>query len=132
MGMIDHISLATADLDRARRFYTAALAPLGAVEVAVTAVSAGWSVAGSDDFYVNLVDGQAVENNAKSHYAFSSPSRSAVDAFHAAALENGGTDDGAPGLRQQYHAHYYAAFVIDPDGHRIEAVSHRAPDRLEE
>jgi catechol 2,3-dioxygenase-like lactoylglutathione lyase family enzyme len=132
MGMIDHISLATADLDRARRFYSAAFAPLGAIEIAVTDVSAGWSVDGSDDFYVGLVEGQAVVNNPKTHYALSAPSRGAVDAFHAAALANGGTDDGAPGLRPQYHAHYYAAFVIDPDGRRIEAVCHRAPDQPEE
>lgn len=128
MPMIDHISLATTDLDRSRRFYTAALAPLGAVEVAVTDVSAGWSVGGSDDFYVNLVDGGTVANDRKTHYALSAPSRAAVDAFHAAALANGGTDDGAPGLRLRYHPNYYAAFVIDPDGRRIEAVCHRAPD----
>lgn len=132
MGMIDHISLATADLGRARRFYSAALAPLGAAEIAVTDVSAGWSVNGSDDFYVGLVEGQALVNNPKTHYALSAPSRAAVDAFHAAALANGGTDDGGPGLRPQYHAHYYAAFVIDPDGRRIEAVCHRPPEQTEE
>ncbi|THV25862.1 VOC family protein [Peteryoungia ipomoeae] len=126
--MIDHISLATADLGKARRFYTAAFAPLGAVEVAVTDVSAGWAIDGSDDFYVNLVAPETISNNPKTHYAFSAPSRAAVDAFHAAALENGGTDDGPPGLRPQYHQNYYAAFVIDPDGRRIEAVCHRAPD----
>lgn len=128
MAMIDHISLATADLGKARRFYTAAFAPLGAVEVAVTEVSAGWSVNGSDDFYVNLVAADSVSNNPKTHYAFSAPSRAAVDAFYAAALDNGGKDDGAPGLRPQYHPNYYAAFVIDPDGRHIEAVCHRAPN----
>lgn len=128
MPMIDHISLPTADLQRARRFYTAAFAPLGAVEVAVTEVSAGWAVDRSDDFYVILADAGTIANNAKAHYALAAPSRAAVDAFHAAALAHGGTDDGAPGLRPQYHPDYYAAFVIDPDGHRIEAVCHRAPD----
>ncbi len=128
MGMLDHISLPTTDLDRARRFYTAAFAPLGAVECAVTETSAGWAVDGSDDFYVGLVDVPALVNHPRTHYALSAPSRAAVDAFHAAALANGGTDDGAPGLRPQYHPNYYAAFVIDPDGRRIEAVCHRAPD----
>nr|WP_320410157.1 VOC family protein [Rhizobium sp. Root274] len=128
MPMIDHISLAITDLGRARRFYTAALAPLGAVEVAVTEVSAGWAVDGADDFYVNLVEPGSVTNNPKTHYALSAPTRAAVDAFHAAALIHGGTDDGVPGLRPRYHPNYYAAFVIDPDGHRIEAVCHRAPE----
>ena len=128
MGMIDHISFAITDLERARRFYTAALGALGAVECNVTEVSAGWSVDGADDFYVNLVDADTLRTHPKTHYALSAPNRAAVDAFHAAAIANGGVDDGAPGLRPKYHPHYYAAFVIDPDGYRIEAVCHRAPE----
>ena len=127
--MIDHVGFAVTDPARSRAFYLAALAPLGITllmevgpdltEAGGTAV--GFGCDGKPFFWIG--DNERV--GVGTHIAFAVDSRAAVEAFHAAALAAGGTDHGAPGLRPHYHADYYAAFVLDPDGLNIEAVCHR-------
>jgi catechol 2,3-dioxygenase-like lactoylglutathione lyase family enzyme len=124
--MIDHLSIGVRDVARARRFYDAALAPLG-----YKCLSAGEGSLGYGDAAVMLWIGAAerpVPADEKSglHVCFAAPSRRSVDAFHAAALAAGGKDNGKPGLRRDYGDSYYAAFVVDPDGYRIEAYCGRA------
>lgn len=125
--MIDHVGLSVRDFQQSKRFYTAALAPLGytllrelSAEQTGDQEHAGFGVAPKPDFWIGAgaVNGQPV------HLAFRVAKRALVDAFYAAALAAGGRDNGAPGLRPHYHANYYGAFVIDPDGHNIEAVCH--------
>lgn len=123
--MIDHIGLAVSDIGASRRFYSAALAPLGYTVIAEERNTLGNAAVmlgadGEIDFVI--ADGERVgEGN---HIAFRAASRAQVDAFHAAALAAGGHDNGAPGLRPRYGAGYYAAFVCDPDGMNVEAVFH--------
>jgi catechol 2,3-dioxygenase-like lactoylglutathione lyase family enzyme len=118
--MIDHISLNVRDIDASKKFYAAALAPLGYTVIMEFPGVAGLGAEGKPDFWLGAKNeaAQAV------HIAFASKDRAAVDAFYRAALEAGGKDNGAPGLRPMYHPNYYGAFVIDPDGHNIEAVCH--------
>jgi catechol 2,3-dioxygenase-like lactoylglutathione lyase family enzyme len=119
--MIDHVTANVSDFERAKRFYVQALEPLGYSLRMEFDGAAGFGAAeGMPDFWI----GSRSERGA-THVAFSAPDRAAVDAFHAAALEAGGTDNGAPGLRPHYHETYYAAFVHDPDGNNLEAVCHR-------
>jgi catechol 2,3-dioxygenase-like lactoylglutathione lyase family enzyme len=122
--LIDHISLAVSDLERSSRFYDAALAPLGIVVTGSRDLGRTYSRDRSDDFSIHQAMSGAFRAPRESHYAFAALNSNSVDAFYAAALANGGKDDGAPGLRPIYHPGYYAAFVLDPDGHRIEAVFH--------
>ncbi len=125
--MIDHVGIPVSDYARAKLFYQAALAPLGyslIMEVQQDendAPAAGFGADGKPDFWMG---GEGGLNKAV-HVAFVAKERSTVDAFHRAALAGGGKDNGAPGLRPHYHPNYYAAFVLDPDGHNIEAVCHR-------
>jgi catechol 2,3-dioxygenase-like lactoylglutathione lyase family enzyme len=128
-GMIDHVSLGVGDLALSRAFYDAALAPLGYrrcfdIDDASGYGAGALSALGEQalPFWIGR-DPQATGGHG--HVCFSAPNRAAVAAFHKAALARGGRDNGSPGLRPHYHANYYAAFVIDPDGHRIEAVCHR-------
>ena len=128
--IIDHIGLTVSDLARAKAFYTKALAPLGIVLVAEfpASVTGGSDVLGfgkgqKGEFW--LSGGPRMLPHV--HVAFIASSRAMVDAFYAAALAAGGTDNGAPGVRAHYHADYYGAFVCDPDGHNIEAVCHAKP-----
>jgi len=129
--MIDHLSLPVADFHRSRAFYDAALKPLGmgrAMEFEHQGYGGcGFGPAGKPVFWVGapLAGGPTVEPQKGFHVAFVAPDRKSVDAFYAAAMGAGGTDNGPPGLRPHYHANYYAAFVIDPDGHHVEAVCHR-------
>ena len=109
--LIDHIGLGVRDLAASRRFYEAALAPLG------LALSAH----GENIFIDELWIGQVERDFSRLHIAFQAPARAAVEAFYAAALAAGGRDNGAPGERA-YHPGYYAAFVLDPDGNNVEAV----------
>lgn len=125
--MIDHTGIYVHDLAASRAFYEAALAPLGyGVRVSLPdAVGFGalQPAPGDDpggDFWLT----RATPMAPRSHIAFRAQSRAQVDAFHHAALQAGGRDNGPPGLRPHYHAHYYAAFVHDPDGYNIEAVFH--------
>jgi catechol 2,3-dioxygenase-like lactoylglutathione lyase family enzyme len=131
--MLDHVSLGVRDIVRSRRFYDAALRPLGLVRI-VDFRGAKGSDYGSTpgqtgvEFTITQEDA-AIAPQAGCHVCFRAPDRDAVAAFHDAALAAGGCDDGKPGPRP-YHEAYYAAFVLDPDGHRIEAVCHAplAPD----
>jgi len=119
--MINHISIGSADLAKSRKFYDAALKPLGYSCLSNDEASAGY---GSDEaqFWV-LKSARPVAQNPESglHLCFDAPTRKSVDAFYKAALAAGGKDNGKPGIRANYSPTYYAAFVIDPDGHRVEA-----------
>lgn len=126
--MIDHVSLGVGDLAASRAFYDAVLAPLGYRRGYDLDDASGYGASAPHPlkeqalpFWIGHEPAGAALSG---HVCFTAPSRAAVDAFHAAALAAGGRDNGKPGLRPHYHAHYYAAFVIDPDGHRIEAVRH--------
>lgn len=125
--MIDHISVGVADIDRARAFYDAVLAPLGYRRVMDFGHAAGYGV-GRPQFWIGVPHKKPVSHAPGSHVAFTAIDRPSVDAFFNAALAAGGTDNGAPGVRGHYHPDYYAAFVIDPDGNRVEAVCHRPID----
>jgi catechol 2,3-dioxygenase-like lactoylglutathione lyase family enzyme len=119
--MLNHVSIGVRDIARTKRFYDVALAPLGYACLSEGADFLGY---GKDAvFYWISAAERPVPEDEKSglHFCFSAPTRASVDAFHAAALAAGGRDNGAPGLRPDYGANYYAAFAIDPDGYRIEA-----------
>ena len=122
--MLHHISFGVSDLERSAAFYDAALAVLGYVRVWTDKSAVGYGLAaGQDLFAVKLRTGDATAPGPGFHLAFAAPSREAVTRFHAEALAHGGQDNGAPGLRPAYGPNYFAAFVIDPDGYRIEAVT---------
>lgn len=127
--MIDHLSLAVTDLDRAGAFYDAVLGALGHSRVVTGDRHVGYGArktsAIDEGACISLVLRPEVSDDGR-HVAFLAPDRASVKAFHAAALSHGGTDDGWPGARPDYHEHYYAAFVRDPFGNRIEAVCHAA------
>ena len=120
--MLGHLSFGVTDLARAMRFYDAALGALGYRRVWADETAAGYGEAGGDDRLALKLRPGAAAPGAGFHLAFAAPGRAAVDAFHAAALAAGGRDDGPPGPRPHYGPRYYAAFVIDPDGYRLEAV----------
>lgn len=125
--MLHHVSLGVADLDRAAAFYDAVLAALGYVRVWSDDTAVGYGHEGGGDLLaIKLRPDANVLTGAGFHLALSAPTRDAVHRFHAAALRHGGVDNGAPGPRPDYGEHYYAAFVVDPDGHRIEAVINAA------
>lgn len=117
--MIDHINLPVLDLGRSRRFYTAVLAPLGLKFLLADGEAIGF---GKSNWQFGLMPGKPPIPRV--HVAFHANSHAAVDAFYQAALAAGATPNGEPGPRPQYDATYYAAFVLDPDGHNIEAVCH--------
>jgi catechol 2,3-dioxygenase-like lactoylglutathione lyase family enzyme len=124
--MLDHIGFSAADYARSKAFYEKALAPLGYVlvmEVQQTendSPAAGFGAGGKPDLWIGGEGGL----NHHVHIAVVAKDRPAVDAFYRAAIAAGGKDNGAPGLRPHYHPNYYGAFVLDPDGHNIEAVCH--------
>ena len=120
--MIHHVSLGVRDLELAGAFYDAALGALGFRRVFEDDTAIGYGMVEDNDVLCLKLRAGAAPPGEGSHLAFSAPSRAAVDAFHAAALGCGGRENGAPGLRPDYGCNYYAGFVIDPDGHRIEAV----------
>ncbi|MEJ6394106.1 VOC family protein [Gymnodinialimonas sp. 2305UL16-5] len=125
--MIDHMELTVSDFDRAKAFYSAALAPLGARYLVTLPPEQtdGVAVGGfgqRDRAYLWI--SQGTPQRPSLHIAFTASRRDQVDAFHQAALAAGGTDNGTPGLRPHYHPDYYGAFVLCPDGHNIEAVCH--------
>ncbi|TWT12840.1 VOC family protein [Reyranella sp. CPCC 100927] len=119
--MLDHLSITTADLDRAQRFYDAVLSALGYPRVYRSERGIGYGERGAAGGYISVFRSENVVADNR-HWAFRAPSRAAVRAFYEAALAQGGRDDGPPGLRPEYNPTYYAAFVLDPDGNRIEAV----------
>lgn len=131
--MLHHISLGVSDIDRAAAFYDAALAPLGYVRVwddlspGADDQAVGYGIAGGGDkLAIKLRRKGQRPPGPGFHLAFAAPDRQAVAAFHAAALAHGGGDNGGPGLRSHYGPNYFAAFVVDPDGHHIEAVFNQA------
>ncbi len=127
MVIFDHLSLGVADLNRAAAFYDAALAPLGYVRLWRTTRSVGYGperFQGEAPLALILHGADARPPGPGFHLALAAPSRDAVDRFHAAAVTAGGVDEGPPGIREHYNPGYYAAFVRDLDGHRIEAVRH--------
>ncbi len=128
--MLDHVSFAVADFARSKAFYETALAPLGITllmeitpEQSGSGAQAGFGAAGKAFFWIGA--GNRLQGNL--HVAFAAKDRATVDAFYKSALAAGGRDNGAPGIRAHYHPNYYGAFVLDPDGHNIEAVCH-APE----
>ena len=124
--MIDHLSIGVRRLAGAKRFYDAALAPLGGRCLSEDTSSLGYGTEAAV-FWLYAVQGPAqADDRPGLHLCFRAPTRQSVDAFHAAALATGGRDNGKPGLRTSYGANYYAAFVVDPDGYRIEAYCGRA------
>lgn len=122
--MFDHVKFGVSDYAASKAFYLKALGPLGVVVASEGTPAYGVELCrpGSDS---SLCLCQTQEKPAHLHVAFVAETRQQVDAFYRAALEAGGKDHGAPGLRPKYHANYYAAFVLDPDGHNIEAVCHK-------
>ena len=126
----DHIGFTVSNLARSKAFYDAALAPLGiglvmelTEEMTGGHAHAGYGSEGRPWFWIGNGDGSL---RGKLHVAFAAADRATVDAFYQAAMQAGGADNGAPGLRPHYHANYYGAFVLDPDGHNVEAVCHAA------
>lgn len=120
--MLGHMSFGVKNLARSVAFYNEALAPLGYVRVWIKPHAGGFGEKGGADKLALFAKAGQAPPGPGFHLAFAAPSREAVDAFHAAALRAGGTDCGKPGPRPQYGATYYAAFVVDLDGHKLEAV----------
>lgn len=120
--MLHHLSIGVADLHRASTFYDAVLAPLGYIQVFADDEAVGYGYPGGGDKLCLKLASPAIVPGAGFHLAFAARAPAQVDAFHAAALHHGGRCNGAPGLRPDYGDSYYAAFVVDPDGYRIEAV----------
>ena len=121
--MIGHISIGVKDVEMSKRFYDAVLQPLGYRMIRRARSGAGYGYGADVIFFWVMAAERPVLPDEKSglHVCFAAPSAAAVDAFHAAALQAGGQDNGAPGLRPIYGDDYYAAFIVDPDGYRIEA-----------
>ena len=122
--MFDHVGLSTPDLAASRAFYEKALAPLG-ITCLMNISGDGYAYLGFGKDRPQFWIGTGELHRPGLHIAFAASSRALVDSFHAAAIAAGGRDNGAPGLRPQYHPDYYGAFVLDPDGHNIEAVCHK-------
>ena len=122
--MLDHVGLNVSDYARSRDFYAQALAPLGfTLLMEPIPQTGGFGVGVKPTFWITDRRKPATENV---HVAFPAADRATVDAFHAAALAAGGTDNGQPGPREIYHPTYYGAYVLDPDGNNVEAVCHEA------
>lgn len=127
--MIDHMGISVSDYAASKAFYDAVMPTIGAARcMEVTAEEtggsyegAGYGVSGKPSFWIGI--GGPLQG--RLHVAFTAPDRASVDAFYAAAMKAGATDNGPPGVRAHYHPNYYGAFVLDPDGHNIEAVCHR-------
>lgn len=120
--MFDHVKFGVSNFAASKLFFSKVLEPLGITVIAEGVPTYGVELCGQGQ--ASLVLFQTEERPAHLHLAFAAQNRQQVDAFYRAALEAGGKDNGAPGLRPNYHANYYAAFVIGPDGHNIEAVCH--------
>jgi catechol 2,3-dioxygenase-like lactoylglutathione lyase family enzyme len=120
--MLDHVGFGVSDYPRSKAFYEQALVPLGmTLLLEPVGQAAGFGKDGKPSFWIEA-RGPVVQGV---HVAFATEDRATVDAFHAAALAAGGTDNGAPGVRAIYHPDYYGAYVLDPDGNNVEAVCHR-------
>ncbi len=130
MLVLDHVSISVPSLAAARPFYDAVMAALQVAKVYDRADALGYGVrctAGEDQHSCLAVyESPQAHGDARRHWCFKAATRAQVRAFHQAGLAHGGNDDGLPGLRPHYHAHYYGAFLFDPAGNRVEAVCHRA------
>lgn len=124
--MIDHLSIGVRDIGRARRFYDAVLQPLGYTCVSESDGSLGYGDNSPVFWILSVKKPVAPDPESGLHICFTALGRACVDAFHAAALKAGGRDNGKPGLRADYGPNYYAAFVVDPEGYRLEAYCGRA------
>ncbi|HMN83044.1 MAG TPA: VOC family protein [Burkholderiaceae bacterium] len=120
--MFDHMGFGVTNLGESKAFFLAALQPLGVAVAMEGPYGVGLGVGNKPSLWLS----ETKQAPAHLHLAFAAGSRAEVDAFYRAALAAGGKDNGAPGLRPHYHANYYGAFVIGPDGHNIEAVCHKA------
>jgi catechol 2,3-dioxygenase-like lactoylglutathione lyase family enzyme len=121
--MLHHLSFGVTDLARSAAFYDAALSPLGYIRVWADDTAVGYGLpGGGDKFAIRLTPATVLAHSPLSHVAFAAPSRESVARFHEAALLHGGQNNGIPELCPEYGPNYYAAFIIDPDGYRIEAV----------
>jgi catechol 2,3-dioxygenase-like lactoylglutathione lyase family enzyme len=123
--VIDHLTVGVSDLERSRDFYAQALEPLGFSEIGAWSDQnreIAFGLENANDFGIS----DRYETGGQLHIAFAADTRRQVDAFHEAALAAGGLDNGAPGPRPEYSENYYGAFVLDPDGHNVEAVCHAA------
>jgi catechol 2,3-dioxygenase-like lactoylglutathione lyase family enzyme len=125
--MFDHISIGVRDIARSKRFYDAALKPLGLVCKSADAGSLGYGGADGIGLWIGASDHPVpAHDQSNLHFCLAAPTRKSVDQFHAAALKQGGRDNGAPGVRKDYSPNYYAAFVVDPDGYRLEVHCEKA------
>ena len=120
--MLHHVSLPVSDLEASKALYDAAMGALGYRCVVAVETAVGYGIEDGKDKLLLILNPKADAASEGFHLAFSAPSQDAVDKFHRAAMEHGARDNGQPGLRTQYGRGYYAAFVIDIDGHRLEAV----------
>ena len=124
--MIDHVSIGARDITKAKAFYDAALKPIGYSCLSSSEGSLGYGKEHAA-FWINVsLSPVPPDPNSGLHFCFVAPTRKSVDAFHQAAIRHGGRDNGEPGLRTDYGANYYAAFVVDPDGYRIEVLCNKA------
>jgi catechol 2,3-dioxygenase-like lactoylglutathione lyase family enzyme len=123
--MFDHVSIGVKSLERARRFYDAALSPLGYDRLSNSDGMIGYGAERVAFWVMETEHPVAADMRSGLHFCFVAPSEEAVKAFHAQGVANGGTDNGEPGVRLDYSQFYYAAFVIDPDGYRLEAYFQR-------
>ena len=127
---LDHVSVGVTNIDRSKRFYDAALAPLGMtplfpIEIGGRLVAVGYGANGKASFWIQYpINREPASMGNGVHIAFRSDTRAAVDDFYLAAIDQGGIEDGRPGLRSEYHPDYYGAFVRDPDHNKIEACCH--------
>ncbi len=131
MGILDHIGINVTQYERAKTFYDRALAPLGIFRVMEYGKAAGYGRDRKPDFWVgegktSFQKPEQLDPITPIHVCFAARSRAEVDAFYKEALAAGARDNGAPGIRKEYHPNYYGAFVIDPDGHNVEACIHTA------
>ncbi len=131
MASLDHIGINVTDYARSKTFYEKALAPLGITLAMEYGQAAGFGRDKKPDFWIgqgttSFQKAEQLESITPVHVCFAARSRADVDAFHAAAIAAGGRDNGKPGIRAEYHPNYYGAFVIDPDGHNVEAAIHTA------
>ena len=124
---LDHASIAVGDLAAATAFYDAALAPLGLVRAKSAGAAVGYGPGHPVFWLIERPTARRAQPGMGLHFCFGALTRAAVDAFHKAALAHGAADNGAPGPRPEYHASYYGAFVIDPEGYKLGAVCHGAP-----
>ena len=123
--MLDHVTIGVSDIEQSKEFYDRALRPLGIARLYAEGEGfAGYGISPKAFFWIGLRD----IPQTGAHIAFAAPDRATVDRFHDEAIAAGGSDNGAPGIRPHYHPNYYGAFVLDPDGHNIEAVCHAPKD----